>query len=268
VRYCAQKSATIFAGFPMTVIRVLQKHPWKVLPLALTALLPMLGNAAPQRTHMADIADALPASSSVSAPAGTALTPLPTTPAASATGNDSVAVGSGSTATGDNTVAIGAGASAAANNSVALGAGSAANLANTVSVGGANAARQITNVAAGTTNTDAANVAQLNAGLQQAQNWAQTYTDQRTTVLSSQIQRVGNQANAGVAGAMAMAGLPQAYEAGRTMAAASVGTFRNQSGVAVGVSTISENGRWVYKATGSSDSRGNDGLTIGAGMQW
>jgi autotransporter adhesin len=251
----------------MTVIRVPKKHPWKVLPSALAVLLPMLGNAAPQLKPVADATNASSARAAV-APTASIRTPLSTTSAASATGADSVAIGSGAVATGDSAVAVGAGATAAADNSVALGAGSTANLPNTVSVGSATAARQITNVAAGTANTDAANVAQLNAGVQQAQNWAQSYTDQRVTVLNSQIQRVGNQANAGVAGAMAMAGLPQAYEAGKTMAAASAGTFRNQSGVAVGVSTISENGRWVYKATGSSDSRGNDGLTIGAGMQW
>ena len=254
----------------MTVIRVLQRHPWKVLPLGLAALLPMLCLAGPQQRRAADVADAIqPAlAASSAAPQVRGLMPVSNEPSASATGVNSVAIGSGSLASGDNAVAIGAGASATADNSVALGAGSVANVANTISVGSTASNRQITNVAAGIANTDAANVAQLNAGLQQAQNWAQTYTDQRTTVLNSQIQRVGNQANAGISGAMAMAGLPQAYLPGKTMAAASAGTFRGESGVAIGVSTISENGRWVYKATGSSDSRGNDGLTIGAGMQW
>jgi autotransporter adhesin len=254
----------------MTVIRVLQMHPWKVLPLGLAALLPMLCFAAPQQKHVSDMDAVQPAAASSSTAPQARVLPLSNAQAASAAGVDSVAIGSGSMATGENAVAVGAGAGAlaTADNSVALGAGSVADAASTVSVGSATSTRQITNVAAGTASTDAANVAQLNAGVQQAQNWAQTYTDQRTAVLNTQIQRVGNQVNAGVAGAMAMSGLPQAYLPGKTMAAASAGTFRGQSGVAVGVSTISENGRWVYKATGSSDSRGNDGLTIGAGMQW
>jgi autotransporter adhesin len=254
----------------MTVIRVLQMHPWKVLPIGLAVLFPILCFAAPQQKHAVDVADAIQpaAAASSAAPQARVLMPVSNGPSANATGVNSVAVGSGALASGDNAVAIGSAASATADNSVALGAGSVANVANTISVGSAANNRQITNVAAGTANTDAANVAQLNAGIQQAQNWAQTYTDQRTTLLNSQIQRVGNQANAGVSGAMAMAGLPQAYLPGKTMAAASAGTFRGESGVAVGISTISENGRWVYKATGSSDSRGNDGLTIGAGMQW
>jgi autotransporter adhesin len=126
----------------------------------------------------------------------------------------------------------------------------------------------IHNVAAGTATTDAANVGQLNAGIQQAQNWAQNYTDQRYNQLHGEIQNVGNRANAGIAAGMAMAGLPQAYEPGRSMAAVSAGTFRGESSIAIGVSTISQGGRWVYKLTGSADTRGDAGFSIGAGMQW
>ncbi len=183
-------------------------------------------------------------------------------------GTNSVAIGPVASAGGTNSVAVGNGASAAANNSVALGAGSVANRDNTVSVGSAGSERQITNVAAGTSDTDAANVGQVNSGVQQAENWATSYTDQRFGALSNQIQQIGNRANAGVAAAMAMAGLPQAYEPGKSMAAVAAGTFRSESSIAVGVSTISEGGRWVYKMTGSVDTRGDGGISIGAGMQW
>lgn len=240
--------------------------------MAFAGLLPLVCFGASSK-HVSSASEveqpaAAASSSSAEALARVPILFLPMVPAAIASGTDSVAIGSGSIAAADNTVAIGSGASATANNSVALGSNSTANRDNTVSVGSSGSERQITNVAAGTASTDAANVGQLSAGVQQSENWATSYTDQRAIVLGSQIQRVGNQANAGVAGAMAMAGLPQAYEAGKTMAAASAGTFRDQSGAAIGVSTISESGRWVYKATGSSDSRGNDGFTIGAGMQW
>jgi autotransporter adhesin len=67
---------------------------------------------------------------------------------------------------------------------------------------------------------------------------------------------------------MAMAGMPQAYEPGKSMAAVSAGTFRGESSLAIGVSTISEGGRWVYKLTGSTDTRGDAGVSIGAGFQW
>jgi autotransporter adhesin len=250
----------------MKVIEVLKMHAWNVLPMALAGLLPISCFALP--SNLSPTANGrqqpVPASSSSTASPSSFLA----SPVASATGTDSVAIGAGASAAADNSVAIGSAASATASNSVALGSNALANRDDTVSVGSAGNERQITNVAAGTANTDAVNVGQLNAGVQQAVNWADSYTDQRVSAVNNQIQQVSNHANAGVAGAMAMAGLPQAYEAGKTMAAASAGTFRNQSGIAVGVSTISENGRWVYKATGASDSRGNDGLTIGAGMQW
>jgi len=187
---------------------------------------------------------------------------------ATAGGTNSVAIGPVASASGTNSVAVGNGASAAADNSVALGAGSLANRDNTVSVGTAGGERQITNVAAGTSDTDAANVGQLNTGVQQAENWANSYTDQRVGALSNEIQQVGNRANAGVAAAMAMAGLPQAYEPGKSMAAVAAGTFRSESSLAIGVSTISEGGRWVYKMTGSVDTRGDGGVSVGAGMQW
>nr|WP_255457687.1 YadA-like family protein [Rhodanobacter sp. K2T2] len=187
---------------------------------------------------------------------------------ATAGGSNSVAIGPTASSAGANSVAVGSGASAAADNSVALGAGSVASRDNTVSVGSPGSERQITNVAAGTADTDAANVGQVNSGVQQAENWAANYTDQRFGALSSQIQQIGNRANAGVAAAMAMAGLPQAYEPGKSMAAVAAATFRSESSIAVGVSTISEGGRWVYKLTGSVDTRGDGGLSVGAGMQW
>jgi autotransporter adhesin len=74
---------------------------------------------------------------------------------------------------------MGSGASANATNSVALGAGSVADRANTVSVGSQGQERQITNVAAGTADTDAANVAQVNAGDAQTLADANAYTDAR-----------------------------------------------------------------------------------------
>ena len=133
---------------------------------------------------------------------------------------------------------------------------------------GSNVDTTIHNVAAGTATTDAVNVSQLNAGITSVENWSKSYTDQQVGALNSSIEKVDNRASAGVAAAMAMAGLPQAYEPGKSMAAIAAGSFRGESSIAVGVSTISEGGRWVYKLTGSTDSRGDAGVTIGAGMQW
>ena len=216
---------------------------------------------------------------------------------ANASANNSVALGSGSVANRANTVSVGSAGNERQITNVAAGTVStdAVNLGQmqasissstqgtvrydtntdgstnygSVSLGNGNPnGTAIHNVAAGTATTDAANIGQLSAGIQQAQNWAQNYTDQRYDQLHGQIQSVGNRANAGIAAGMAMAGLPQAYEPGRSMAAVSAGTFRGESSIAIGVSTISQGGRWVYKLTGSADTRGDAGFSLGAGMQW
>ncbi|KRG70270.1 hypothetical protein ABB27_04910 [Stenotrophomonas terrae] len=243
-----------------------------------------------------------------------------TKPAASATGQDSVAAGPQATASGNQAVAIGDGANASAAGSVALGAGSVANRANTVSVGAAGAERQISNVGdgseatdavnlrqlqasqqgtvrydqntdgstnyssvtmgrpgtstvihnvgAGVAPTDAVNVAQLNKGMGDVMDWSKNYTDQRFNDVSRDMKRIDDRASAGVASAMAMAGLPQPTEAGRRMASMAASTFHGESSMAVGVSGVTDGGRWIYKLSGSANTRGDGGVTVGAGFQW
>ncbi len=56
---------------------------------------------------------------------------------------------------------------------------------------------------------------------------------------------------------MAMTGLPQAYTPGASMASIGGGTYNGESAVALGVSMVSANGRWVYKLQGSTNSQGD-----------
>ncbi|MCA7963747.1 YadA-like family protein [Burkholderia cenocepacia] len=84
---------------------------------------------------------------------------------ASSAGGAAVAVGNGANASGSHGVALGVNAVASHTDSVALGATSTTDRDNSVSVGSSTLRRQITNVAAGTADTDAVNVAQMNAGL-------------------------------------------------------------------------------------------------------
>lgn len=185
-----------------------------------------------------------------------------------ASGNHGTANGAGAVASGNNSTALGAGSQATAENSVALGANSVADRANTVSVGSEGAPRQITNVAAGTAPTDAVNVAQLHDGLQEVKDWSRLYTDGRFDSLNRDINRVGQRADAGVASAMAMASLPQAYLPGANMAGAAISSFRGEASIAIGVSTISEDGRWVYKLNATGNTRGDVGAGMGVGLQW
>ena len=45
-------------------------------------------------------------------------------------------------------------------------------------------------------------------------------------------------------------------------------SIRFRMAVALGVSQLSETGKWVYKVQGTSDSRGQFGASVGAGMHW
>ncbi|PZW88909.1 autotransporter adhesin [Paraburkholderia tropica] len=186
------------------------------------------------------------------------------TEGAIASGTHATAAGANAVASGANAVALGANTQATGANSVALGADSVADRDNAVSVGSAGNERQITNVAPGTAGTDAANMNQLNAMAAQGQG----YVDQRISGVQNQISDVRRDAFGAAAAAMAVAGLPQPTEPGRTMVAAAGSRIGGQTGMALGVSYVTRNNRWVAKASASSSSQGNTGVTLGAGYQW
>ncbi|MBX9403599.1 YadA family autotransporter adhesin [Lysobacter sp. BMK333-48F3] len=126
----------------------------------------------------------------------------------------------------------------------------------------------IRNIRAGVNNSDAVNVQQLNEGINRAINTSNQYTDNWGITLRRDIGQLDDKASAGVASAMAVAGLPQAYVPGKSMAAVAASSFRGETGFAIGVSTISEDGRYVYKFSGNSNSQGDVGVTVGAGIMW
>ncbi len=90
---------------------------------------------------------------------------------------------------------------------------------------------------------------------------ANTYTDQRFNNLETKYQ-------AAVASSIAIASLPQPTNAGYSMVSFSVGQWEKEQGYAVGVSGVTENNKWVYKAAGTGNSRGNFGGGISFGFQW
>src|SRR6185437_16108748 len=190
------------------------------------------------------------------------------TSSASATGSNSTAAGAGSTASGNNSTAIGSGSAATGDNSVAIGAGSVASASNTVSVGSVDHERTVSNVANGVNASDAANVGQLNDAIAEAKNWSKDYVDQRFQSVDRDLNSIGNRANAGIASAMAMASLPQAYQPNQSSAGVALGSFHGETSVAVGMSTISESGRYVFKLNATTNSRGDAGVGAGAAMVW
>jgi autotransporter adhesin len=182
-----------------------------------------------------------------------------------ASGSSSTAVGNSSQASGSGSTAVGMGATATGNSSTAIGAGSNdGGRSDVVAVGSSTSTRQVINVAAGTAPNDAVNVQQLNNALSEANN----YTDNQIAGLRSSLDSYRRDADGGVATAMAVAGLPQPTGPGKSMVAIAGSVYRGQSGQALGVSTISENNHWIYKAAVSTNTRGTYGAVVGAGYQW
>ncbi len=122
----------------------------------------------------------------------------------------------------------------------------------------------VTQVANGVASTDAANMSQLASVGEQGRQ----YTDTRFNQLSADIVDNQKSANAGAAAAMAMAGMPQAFAPGKSMLAAGVATYAGQSAIAIGLSKLSESGKWLLKINGAANTRGKAGVSVGAGMSW
>lgn len=120
-------------------------------------------------------------------------------------------------------------------------------------VGANNAPTRITNVAPGVKGTDAVNVNQLKGAVSH---------------LDNKINRNNRNLRAGIAGANAAAGLPQVYIPGKSMIAASAGTFKGENAVAVGYSRSSNNGKLILKLQGNANTIGDFGGSMGVGYQW
>ena len=222
---------------------------------------------------------------------------------ANAQGKDSVAIGSGSIAAADNSVALGTGSVADEENTISVGSSTnqrritnvaagknatdAVNVAQLksseaggvrydtkadgsidsshITLGGGNGGTtRISNVSAGVNNNDAVNYAQLKQSVQETKQ----YTDQRMVEMDNKLSKTESKLSGGIASAMAMTGLPQAYTPGASMASIGGGTYNGESAVALGVSMVSANGRWVYKLQGSTNSQGEYSAALGAGIQW
>lgn len=163
---------------------------------------------------------------------------------------------------------IGSTATATGKNAVAVGQGSVADRDNSFSVGAKGNERQVTNVAAGTAPTDAVNVQQLNDNLNAASTQAKGYTDQRIGQVYNSFNDLKKDMYGGVASAMAVAGLPQPTGAGRSMVSAATSNYHGQQGFAAGYSYVTENNRWVVKASVTGNARSDFGAVVGAGYQF
>ncbi|MGU7784248.1 YadA family autotransporter adhesin [Burkholderia sp. PU8-34] len=159
-------------------------------------------------------------------------------------------------------------ATATGKNAVAVGQGSVADRDNSFSVGAKGSERQVTNVAAGTAPTDAVNVQQLNDNVAAASAASRGYTDQRVGQMYNDLNTVKKDMFGGVASAMAVAGLPQPTAPGRSMVSAATSNYHGQQGFAAGYSYVTQNDKWVVKASVTGNSRSDFGAVVGAGYQF
>ncbi|QIW16874.1 adhesin [Pasteurellaceae bacterium RH1A] len=172
---------------------------------------------------------------------------------AKATGKNSTANGNGAKATGTNSTAVGQNAQATAENSVALGQGSIANEINTVSVGSVGKERRVTNVADPVKGTDAVN---------------KRYVDNSINAVRKDLRKADKKLRGGIAGATAIANIPQVTQTGANLVGVGVGSYNGQSAVAVGYSKLSDNNKVIIKFSGAATTQGDYNFGAGVGYQW
>ena len=139
-------------------------------------------------------------------------------------------------------------------NSVSIGGGSTdGGRNNTVSVGSKGNQRTISNVAPGVLNSDAATVGQLKAGLNNVHGKLDEYK---------------KDSRAGTASAMAIGNLPQSTIPGKGMVSLGGGFYDGESAMAIGLSKMSDDGKWVVKGSASYDSQENAGAAVSVGFHF
>lgn len=131
------------------------------------------------------------------------------------------------------------------------------------------------------------NIAQNSAKIETVQAIATQYNNQQTVWNNEQDIQIANlkkltegflarqdnfekalhdqrrESRAGIAGANALAIVPQAYQPGQSSIGVGVGGFKHEGAVALGVSHISDSGHWVSKAGLNYDTRRNFGAAVG-----
>lgn len=204
--------------------------------------------------------------------------------------NGNIIIGTGS-ATDANSISLGGGT--ASNGGIAIGSGSTSNRNDEVNIGD----RNITGVKDGVANSDAANVGQLNSSANSTLNSANNYTDQKKSEyvtesnnytdqqinkylngqggnidksyidgsfyrLNKKIEKNYLKAQGGIAGAMAMASIPE-REGFDTSVGVGVANYRSQQSIAIGARRNTSEST-VVKFNVSTDTQGGTG--VGAGF--
>ncbi|MFK5075952.1 YadA family autotransporter adhesin, partial [Glaesserella parasuis] len=119
---------------------------------------------------------------------------------------------------------------------------------------------RITNIGDGSTEGDVVNVRQLNTVV--------SSVNTGFNQLSKDIGRVDVNARAGIASAVAMANLPQVNLPGKSAISVSSAQYRGQAAYAIGYSRVSDNGKWLIRASVSSNTQRDTTIGGGVGFVW
>ena len=133
----------------------------------------------------------------------------------------------------------------------------------------ANIATNTGNIATNTGNiaTNTANI-QTNANNIAAINTQLADNNDSINELRGNVNLLNKDLRGGVASAIAHASVPQSTKAGAIGVGVGTGFYGGQSAVSLGVSGVTPNENWVFKASVSTNSRGNYGVGAGAFYQW
>jgi len=125
-----------------------------------------------------------------------------------------------------------------------------------INAGGA----QIHDVAAGTADTDAVNMGQLKAAVSNVSvNLDNIYKEMNANKRDMR---------AGIASATAIGGLPQSTIPGKSLFALGGAHHEGQGAVAMGISQMSDNGKWVFKASAGIDTRNHSTQQLSVGFHF
>ncbi|MDA3070590.1 YadA-like family protein, partial [Campylobacter sp. VBCF_08 NA3] len=134
--------------------------------------------------------------------------------------------------------------------------------------------RRIQNVAPGLISkdsTDAINGSQLYSAIEGiAEHLGSNITNinQRIDNLDKKIDNVRDEARAGIASAIAIGNLPQSTIPGKGMLSVGTGYYQDEGALSIGLSKMSDNGKWVFKSSISVDTQDNIGAGASLGFHF
>ena len=184
-----------------------------------------------------------------------------------AIGENKTAIGENKTAIVENKTAISENKTAITNNTSAIDANKTAITNNTNTIN--------TNRIAITNNTNAINanrtvIENHEDRIQQLES-RKLNLDKQINQLHRDIKSLDDRLASGIAASNAMAGLVSATKDGKSMIAVGLGTYRDRSAIAIGISRFSDNGRWKAKfsfATGMNGSNKDLSTSTSIGYQF